>query len=78
MTTNGSLVIDSGAPGTDTIIISAASADMAIAILGDELAWVINTLGEIHREREADARRAQSAAALAQWNADALAGMMTG
>lgn len=67
--TNGGIRIEQGADGTDTILISAPAVDMAIAILEDELPWLINTLGDIHRELIADARRVEDAAALDEWSA---------
>lgn len=76
--TNGGLVIENGADGTGTILISAPHVEMAISILVDELPWLINTLGEIHRQLTADARRTADAAALEWWDADVLAGMMAG
>lgn len=76
--TNGGIRIEQGADGTDTILISTPAVDMAIAILEEELPWVINTLGDIHRELIANARRVEDAAALDEWDADALASMMTG
>ena len=67
--TNGSVIVESGAGGTDTILISTPAVDMAVAILEDELPWLIETLTGIRRDLLADAAAAQDMARLAKWNA---------
>ena len=69
MATDGSIVVESGAEGTNTTIISVPNCDMSVTILDTELPWLINTLGERLRDLISDAARAQDAALLDRWNA---------
>lgn len=73
--TNGTIRIT--AAGNSVAIIALDPREV-ITVYEDELPWVINTLGDIHRELIANARRVEDAAALDEWDADALASMMTG